>query len=265
MNRTNDGMKRQLSIWASILLATTAYGQDSTDTGQLAEIPRYTVEIIIFSYQQDVSVGSEIFVPDVPPPVEVLDERGLEDSILLESTPEIVAPEPIETVDEGARKFERSMLAEDDFTLQNIYDRLERLDAYKPLMHFGWTQSTYPEEETDPRPLSFYAAPPAGLEGDLKLYLSRYLHLALSLQLDAPAAKTARAPDARDGYEPYDSRDVDYPVRYRISEDRIFRSGETRYFDHPKFGVLARITRADNAQDDKYDVNGETELLGDGE
>ncbi len=47
------------------------------------------------------------------------------------------------------------------------------------------------------------------------------------------------------------------PVRYRISEDRIFRSGELRYFDHPKFGVLARITRADVAP-----ATDQTELLG---
>jgi hypothetical protein len=33
------------------------------------------------------------------------------------------------------------------------------------------------------------------------------------------------------------------PIRYSISEDRIFRNGELRYYDHPRFGVLARITR----------------------
>jgi Peptidoglycan-binding protein, CsiV len=265
MKRMIEGMKRQVSLWIALLLATSAFGQDDADTGQLGEIPRYTVEIIIFSYQQDVSVGSEIFVPDAPPPVEAVGEQGLADGILLKSTPEIIAPEPVPDVEDTARKFELSMLDEDDFTLQGIYDRLERLDAYEPLMHFGWTQSTYPEEETEPRPLSFYATPPAGLEGDLKLYLSRYLHLALNLQLDAPGAAPTRSPDTRYGYEPYDSRVVNYPVHYRIKEDRIFRSGETRYFDHPKFGVLAKITRAENAPDDKYDINSETELLGDGE
>ena len=32
-------------------------------------------------------------------------------------------------------------------------------------------------------------------------------------------------------------------IKYNISEDRIFRNGELRYYDHPRFGVLARITR----------------------
>ncbi len=32
------------------------------------EIRRYTVEIIIFKYAQEVSTGSEVFPPDEPPP-----------------------------------------------------------------------------------------------------------------------------------------------------------------------------------------------------
>jgi hypothetical protein len=41
------------------------------------------------------------------------------------------------------------------------------------------------------------------------------------------------------------------PVRYRIAEDRIMKTGETRYFDHPRFGVIAKVTkpRDDAAQD----------------
>jgi len=38
------------------------------------------------------------------------------------------------------------------------------------------------------------------------------------------------------------------PVRYRILDDRIFKNGETRYFDHPKFGVVARITRVEEEE-----------------
>ena len=48
------------------------------------------------------------------------------------------------------------------------------------------------------------------------------------------------------------------PVRYRITEDRIFKSGDLRYFDHPKFGVLAKITRVEEPEVDEY----EPELIG---
>ena len=35
---------------------------------------------------------------------------------------------------------------------------------------------------------------------------------------------------------------------YRISEDRILRSDEIRYFDHPKFGMLAKLTRVKESE-----------------
>ncbi len=255
-------MKKQISFWALLLLTAVLYAQDSHEPGEVAAIPRYTVEIIIFSYVQEVSAGTEMFVPDEPPPVAVPDEADLEKNLTLESTPEIV-PDPEATGEDTTKKFEFTMLAEDDFTMQNIVDHLERLDAYRPLVHFGWTQSTYPEEETEARPLSFFVTPPTGLEGDLKLYLSRYLHLALNLKLHAPVAETPGNRDDDLGY--YGSQVVSDPVRYRIVEDRIFKSGDLRYFDHPKFGVLAKITRAADAVDSEVDPYNETELLGDGE
>ena len=33
------------------------------------------------------------------------------------------------------------------------------------------------------------------------------------------------------------------PVYYRIQENRIVKNGDLRYFDNPKFGVLAKVTR----------------------
>ena len=255
-------MKRHVLLWALLLLTAVAYAQVSPEPGDAAEIPRYTVEMIIFSYDENVSAGTEIFVPDAPPAVELPDEDGLERNPALESTPEF-RPEPEAIAEDTTRKLELTMLTEDHFTMRNIMDRLERLDAYRPLLHFGWTQSTYPEEETESRPLSFFVTPPAGLEGDLKLYLSRYLHLALNLQMDAPDANPGGNPDNDFGY--YDTQVKSYPVRYRIVEDRIFRSGDLRYFDHPKFGVLVKITRADDAADDNVVPYSETELLGDGE
>ena len=38
-------------------------------------------------------------------------------------------------------------------------------------------------------------------------------------------------------------------VHFRIREDRIFRNGELRYFDHPKFGLLARVVRIEDDEE----------------
>lgn len=233
-------VKKSISIVLLPMLASSALGQNITTEEEQPVVRRYTVEMIIFSYAQNVSAGTEVFVPDRPPAV----EPGMDG----------------ELIDANRRRYEILMLPKKNFTLLNIFERLDNLDAYTPLMHFGWTQPTYPPEETQARPLSSFMTPPKGLQGDLILYLSRYLHLGVNLQLDAPAANAAQDALMLDDFG--DRAMVTYPVRYRIEEDRIFRNGELRYFDHPKFGVLAKITRVEEEEVEEF----EEELLGfDGE
>lgn len=272
-------MKKRIFLLLLPLMAVSALAQNTPEEEEQLDVRRYTVEIIIFSYAQSVSTGSEIFPPDVPPDVEIMVdipfEEGLEGVNDLESVPEIVAkPDAIEDLEEDTTvKYELVMLAEEDFALVETYEHLERLGAYEPLMHFGWTQPTYPDEEVEARPLSSFATPPDGLEGELRMYLSRYLHLAIKLQLDEsfadepvkdePVRTTIRS-SFDDGYYDYDAEEpVSYPVRYRIDEDRIFRNGELRYFDHPKFGVLAKITRVEEEESDPDEFIDDMEMLGD--
>lgn len=256
-------VKIRISMILLPLLASPALAQDATLVEEQPDPRRYTVEMIIFSYEQNVSAGSEVFVADEPPPIDL----GGDEDLIEEIEPiDTIAPSLEEMEERGSRKFEIVMLPEEDFALLDVFDRLDRLDAYQPLMHFGWTQAMYPDEETEARPLSSFLTPPAGLDGDLTLYLSRYLHLEVNLQLDAPTTEATQ--DARDlgsfgdNFTDYDDYNENtalvYPVRYRIEEDRIFRNGELRYYDHPKFGVLAKITRVEEGESEKI----EEELLG---
>ena len=57
-----------------------------------------------------------------------------------------------------------------------------------------------------------------------------------------------------------DEPDEPLPVYYRLEENRILKNGELRYYDHPKFGVLAKVTRVE-VEDEDEDI-GEGELLG---
>jgi len=219
------------------------------------EIRRYTVEVIIFRYAQDVSTGSEIFPPDEPP-VELSVED--EDTVFADARPPIAEPEP-----EPLPDTELALLATEDYELGDIMDRMQRLDVYEPVMHFGWTQATWSQEQTEPVPLHRFARPPSGLDGDLTLYLNRFLHLVVNLQLEAPATKTynvdelERLGDTRTVGELLDEVNAQAAVYYRIEEDRILKNGELRYYDHPKFGVLAKVTRVE--EEEASDVN---ELLG---
>lgn len=255
--RMVHGISKRISLSLLPLVAINAFAQDVADEEELPEIRRYTVEMIIFAYEQNVATGSEIFVPDEPPPVEpLLDEELLDSEILSDSLP---AEEILQELEKDERQYELVMLEEEDFTLLDAFERLDNLDAYKPLLHFGWTQPTYPEEDTLARPLSSFVTPPEGLAGELKLYLSRYLHLEINLQLDAPVDETEREDAFGDGFfaASTDEALISYPVRYRIEEDRIFRNGDLRYFDHPKFGVLAKITRVEEEAHDDEELLGE--------
>lgn len=238
-------MTKLAALIALPLLTTAGLAQETPDGEVEAEkeIRRYTVEMIIFAYAQDVATGSEIFVADEPPLME-----DLQGELPQEYDQEI------------------AVLPEEDYTLGDIFDEMDKLDVYQPLMHFGWTQPTLPEEDTVALELQSLAMPPEGLTGNLTLYLSRYLHLVVDLQLDA--AESAMPDYIFGGYDlQYYDEPENYPVRYQIAENRIIRNGELRYFDHPKFGVLARITRFEEQEEPTPDeLFEETELLGyDGE
>jgi hypothetical protein len=232
--------------------------QDDLGDG-IPETRRYTVEMIIFRYAQDVSIGTEIFPGDKP----------ATNDLLVTEEPDLIDDEPVEEIPRFYRDIDFVLLAEDDYSMGDILRRLERLDVYEPLMHFGWTQATWPDDDTRPIKLESMGRLPQGLDGTLRLYLGRYLHLVVDLELAGPDTPgDSSSPlvygdyrslnNLRDGGEPG-------PVRYRIEENRILRSGELRYFDHPKFGALARVTRVEETPeeaDDEISDNADTELLG---
>ena len=234
---------------------------------EATDYPRYTVEVIIFEYAEEVSVGTEQFLPEelTPPDSEsgsAADELVFSDTdigadanaVVEEALPERYGPEfvlhPIE-----------------ELGMTDVASRLERLDVYRPVMHFAWTQVIRPEEETRPIDLQALAEPPEGLEGTFTLYLSRYLHLVVDLSLEPRQGQ--EDPFAIDYSRPVFSDDrggasFDQvrppPVRFRIAEDRIFKSGDLRYFDHPKFGVLAKITRVEEPDDEAVEPGLVSEL-----
>jgi len=245
-----------------------AVAQELLDESELIEVPeirRYSVEVIIFTYAQEVSAGSEVFIPDEIAEEVVLDELAFEEELEILEEPATELEEEPEPLPDA----ELVLLAEEDFQLDEVLEHLTLLDAYEPTMHFGWTQATWPQEQTEAIPLHRFAEPPEGLDGNLTLYLSRYLHLVVDLQLDAPAGVEVVNLDEivyqdetttfseRRGY--VEGQQQVLPLQYRIEENRILKNGELRYYDHPKFGVLAMVTRVEEEEEDPDDVG---ELLG---
>jgi hypothetical protein len=249
-------MRRTTATAALLLVCAATAAQDIAET-EPDEVPSYTVEVIVFEYAQDVGVGTEQFLPE-----ELLQAQGETAESVLVFGDTTVQPVPGQRGEADRDTAADAWDAEPDFTrhdeteftMTDVASRLERLDVYRPLMHFAWTQVTRPEEKTRPIELRELAEPAEGMDGSFALYLSRYLHLVvdLSIEREAVPVEPLTIGDSEtvyqdDGATPsYDSAGP-YFVRFRIFEDRIFKSGDLRYFDHPKFGVLAKISRVEEA------------------
>ena len=227
-------------------------------------VRRYTVELIVFAYGESVSSGTEIWVPEEPPVEEnVTPIYGDFGDEFDEPLTEVDVP-PI-----GRRymDLELVLMAKDDFTMDGIYDKLVELEAYEPILRAGWTQPTYERDVTASIPLTTLSESPPWLDGTLTLYLGRYLHLVVDLSMDSDRTEVPAGVETAEGVLSFgDSRlQSEYgmideygdlippPVRYRILEDRIVKNGDIRYFDHPKFGVVAKITRFEEPEEEFFD------------
>ena len=159
------------------------------------------------------------------------------------------------------------ILDPDRYAMVDIYKKLVALDAYEPIMRVAWTQATYEEADSLPIRLRRLGNAPLRLDGNVTLYLSRYLHLVLDLTIESERKQSAtRNVDLPSFYgDRRASRNYGYnyeqeqkPIKYSISENAIFRNGELRYYDHPRFGVLARITRYEEPGPETDDRNSVT-------
>ncbi len=236
-----------LAVAAGPCVAQNAPADDGT--GDPEAPPRYSVEVIVFEYAEDVGVGTERFEPRAY--TAPADDDGSAPSTENGKSSPSAPPRP-------AARFVMLPLDENEFGMNNIHDMLRRLDVYEPLMHVAWMQTALPEENTPALRLDRLGPVPDGLDGTLKLYLGRFVHLVVDVSLDADMASTGNEPQRFEPFETPEDRDLRQsderwrddslellyePVRYRIREDRIMKTGETRYFDHPRFGIIARVTR----------------------
>ena len=257
------------------------------------DIRRYTVEVVVFRYAENVSVGNEVFVPDPPPFVEqtvrgegpFTDEGqsiggAAGDGQALDGTGEADDGQSLtadgqslaDTAVDGRVPADTDSVATDagveDDAEQNAEAAEPSLQSGKPIVEYLLLTEdeltlgdviVFPEMEPKTIEIDSLAEPAPGLDGSFTLYLSRYLHLNVDLALDEPPAfddpvaiedPVRSFGDARAGYNLFDDRAYG-KVRYRIREDRIFKSGDLRYFDHPKFGLVVRVSRVEEPEQDE--------------
>lgn len=254
-------LRRSLSVVTGVtLLSALVFGQQTRVPGVTApaaeeeEIRRYSVELIIFEHVDRASAGTEVFLPDEQPGREV-------DSLLTATNEARSSDAPMPAVRNENAGLEETptyeeagltLLGPEEYLLDDVYGHLRRLDAYRPIMRTAWIQATYEKDVTLPVTLRRLGNPPLRLDGTVTLYLGRYLHLVIDLSLEEKAPqrmpatgnRLRRFGGDRSDFR-FDSEFIQPSIFYRISEDRIVRSGELRYYDHPRFGVVAKISRVE--------------------
>jgi hypothetical protein len=124
-------------------------------------------------------------------------------------------------------------LATGFYTLENISYALEHSGRHSVLFHRAWRQLAYDRAQTAAYPIhSFSDKGRNSIEGVIKLIRERFLHLDVNLQLmSATQGSKVLYPDAP-GNEP----------AFELSETRRIKSNVLHYFDHPRFGMIAKVT-----------------------
>lgn len=163
---------------------------------------RYDIEVLVFENRLPDLVGDELLGKDPA----TLRQKAIDNAV------------PAEAV------------TGESYLQPQVAQLLERDGHYRVLAHAHWQQTLEPNPKSPVKAVRVAGSggsTPAELEGAVRFYMSRFLHLDVNMQfrITEPGAPA--------------------PVTYAINEQRRLKSQETHYFDHPRFGVLVRVMPLD--------------------
>ena len=139
-------------------------------------------------------------------------------------------------------------LRDDTRTLSQVYERLERVDAYQPITYKGWVQHAPDSENAKPWRFAPAIVDDPGITGTVTLYKGRYLHLDVNLTLKTENPSTGQ----QFLFRPSGNKTQ---VTYKLSETRRIRVSETHYFDSPQFGIITRINALQTAVAERQETS----------
>ena len=119
------------------------------------------------------------------------------------------------------------------YGMDAIRSTLSAAPGYSVLFHRAWRQLANERADAVDYPVHSLAENGRdSVEGTITLIRERYLHLDMDLLLMTRESNTPVLYSDEPGSVP----------AFRLSERRRIRSSELHYFDHPRFGVIARVT-----------------------
>ena len=123
----------------------------------------------------------------------------------------------------------------DNKTLAASYAALSNDAAYRPILYAAWVQHA---------PAGGLSAPVhiQGVDGDLDGYVQIRQGQGLQMTVDLELSSKRRSGSGAASAQAADLYVGDKAVIYRLNEKRPVKLNEIYYFDHPKFGVIVKIS-----------------------
>lgn len=110
----------------------------------------------------------------------------------------------------------------DNTTLDDSYAALSKDPTYQPILHIAWIQPT--GEGALNAPIHIQSAD-GKLNGYIQLQHNQSLQMTVDLELTSNSSSESNA-----------------TLIYRLNEKRPIKLNEVYYLDHPKFGVIAKVS-----------------------
>ena len=157
-------------------------------------------------------------------------------------------------------------IAEDEYILNNVAEKLKRSSRYRILKHIAWRQPAV--EKKDSQPISIQAgrdftqqypehayrqiefsdtsqdnsqnSKVIELDGTINIVITRYIHLYSDLVYRLPRTIPNEINDALDRNQVL--------VDYSVKSHRRMRSRELHYIDHPLVGIIIEATPIEEDQ-----------------
>ena len=123
-------------------------------------------------------------------------------------------------------------LEDNSFLQPTITGLLEQDGHFRVLAHLRWFQTV--DAKSIAKPMRVASANPGELEGTIRFFMSRHLHLDVNLLFRETVTTSSKEPAA---------------AIFQMSEQRKVKTLETHYFDHPRLGVLVRVRPVEKDKD----------------
>jgi len=188
-------MKYFSILFCSLFLPSLVYA-----VPDIKVTPGYEVEVLVFKNLKVSEQESELWSQDTAP----LGQADLENSI---------------TVGGGIPV---------NSEIRKAFEKMLESGQYTLVAHKRWIQDALPKTEAQ---LIRIANAETRLDGTVRFYKNRYLHLDVNLVLGEEFIPESGDAGSRENAQNY----------FIIKEQKRIRSKNLNYFDHPRFGVLIKV------------------------